>query len=84
VRGRHSQPQGRRGIESLTERLIALAERYKGTSAAQEKAVEERRGWLAEKRLEHALVKGIDAYVVDDTEEMRLAMPRPIEVIEGR
>ncbi|WP_332816731.1 methionine synthase [Sphingopyxis sp.] len=69
--------------ESPTERLIALAERYKGTSAAQEKAAEEWRGWEVAKRLEHALVKGIDAYVVDDTEEMRLLMPRPIEVIEG-
>ncbi|WP_447760567.1 methionine synthase [Sphingopyxis panaciterrae] len=69
--------------ESPTERLIALAERYKGTSAAQEKAAEEWRGWPVAKRLEHALVKGIDAYVVDDTEEMRLLMPRPIEVIEG-
>ncbi|NIJ35412.1 5-methyltetrahydrofolate--homocysteine methyltransferase [Sphingopyxis panaciterrae] len=69
--------------ESPTERLIALAERYKGSNPAQEKAAEEWRGWAVEKRLEHALVKGIDAYVVDDTEEMRLAMPRPIEVIEG-
>jgi len=69
--------------ESPTERLIALAERYKGKDAAQEKAAEEWRGWPVEKRLEHALVKGIDAYVVDDTEEMRLAMDRPIEVIEG-
>ena len=68
---------------SPTERLIALAERFKGTNAAQEKAAEEWRGWAVEKRLEHALVKGIDAYIVDDTEEMRLAMPRPIEVIEG-
>jgi 5-methyltetrahydrofolate--homocysteine methyltransferase len=69
--------------ESPTERLIALAERYKGTSAAQEKAAEEWRGWEVRKRLEHALVKGIDAHIVDDTEEMRLALPRPIEVIEG-
>ncbi len=69
--------------ESPTERLIALAERYKGTNAAQEKAAEEWRGWAVAKRLEHALVKGIDAYVVDDTEEMRLLLPRPIEVIEG-
>src|SRR3546814_16629961 len=69
--------------ESPTERLIALAERYKGKDAAQEKAAEEWRGWPVQKRLEHALVKGIDAYVVDDTEEMRLAMDRPIEVIEG-
>ncbi|OHD09377.1 methionine synthase [Sphingopyxis sp. RIFCSPHIGHO2_12_FULL_65_19] len=69
--------------ESPTERLIALAERYKGSNPAQEKAAEEWRGWDVAKRLEHALVKGIDAYVVDDTEEMRLLMPRPIEVIEG-
>jgi 5-methyltetrahydrofolate--homocysteine methyltransferase len=69
--------------ESPTERLIALAERYKGSNPAQEKAAEEWRGWEVAKRLEHALVKGIDAYVVDDTEEMRQLMPRPIEVIEG-
>lgn len=69
--------------ESPTERLIALAERYKGSNPAQEKAAEEWRGWPVAKRLEHALVKGIDAYVVDDTEEMRQLMPRPIEVIEG-
>ncbi|ALJ14346.1 methionine synthase [Sphingopyxis macrogoltabida] len=68
---------------SPTERLIALAERYKGTNAAQEKAAEEWRGWEVRKRLEHALVKGIDAHIVPDTEEMRLAMDRPIEVIEG-
>jgi 5-methyltetrahydrofolate--homocysteine methyltransferase len=69
--------------ESPTERLIALAERYKGKDAAQEKAAEEWRGWEVRKRLEHALVKGIDAHIVSDTEEMRLAMDRPIEVIEG-
>lgn len=68
---------------SPTERLIALAERYKGTNAAQEKAAEEWRGWDVRKRLEHALVKGIDAHIVDDTEEMRQQMDRPIEVIEG-
>jgi 5-methyltetrahydrofolate--homocysteine methyltransferase len=70
-----------------TERLIALAERYKGTDAAQEKAAAEWRGWSVERRIEHALVKGIDAHVVEDTEEARLAIKarggRPIEVIEG-
>src|SRR3989344_5297946 len=70
-------------VESPTERLIALAERYKGSNPAQEKAAEEWRGWPVAKRLEHALFKGIDAHVVDDTEEMRLLLPRPIEVIEG-
>ena len=69
--------------ESPTERLIALAERYKGSNPSQEKAAEEWRGWAVEKRLEHALVTGIAAHIVDDTEEMRLAMDRPIEVIEG-
>ncbi len=74
-------------FESQTERLIALAERYKGTDAAQEKAAAEWRGWAVEKRIEHALVKGIDMHVVEDTEEARLAIKvrggRPIEVIEG-
>jgi 5-methyltetrahydrofolate--homocysteine methyltransferase len=69
--------------EGATERLIALAESYKGTSPEQEKAAEEWRGWPVTKRLEHALVKGIDLYVVDDTEECRQQFARPIEVIEG-
>jgi 5-methyltetrahydrofolate--homocysteine methyltransferase len=70
-----------------TERLIALAEKYRGTDVAQEKAEAEWRGWPVNKRLEHALVKGIDADIVADTEEARLAIKmaggRPIEVIEG-
>ncbi|WP_137785825.1 methionine synthase [Sphingomonas sp. 3P27F8] len=65
------------------DRLVTLAERFRGTDAAAEKAAEEWRGWSVTKRLEHALVKGIDAYVVEDTEEARLAVSRPIEVIEG-
>ena len=65
------------------ERLVALAEKFRGTDAAAEKAAEEWRGWPVGKRLEHALVKGIDAHIVADTEEARLALPRPIEVIEG-
>jgi 5-methyltetrahydrofolate--homocysteine methyltransferase len=69
--------------EDATERLIALAEGFKGKDAAAEKEAEVWRSWPVAKRLEHALVKGIDAYVVDDTEEARLAFPRPIEVIEG-
>ncbi len=66
-----------------TERLITLAESFKGKSVADEKAAEEWRGWPVTKRLEHALVKGIDAYVVEDTEEARQSAKRPIEVIEG-
>ncbi|SLJ94745.1 MULTISPECIES: methionine synthase [Novosphingobium] len=73
--------------EDATERLIELAESFKGQDKAAEKAAEEWRGWEVTKRLEHALVKGIDAYVVEDTEEARQAAAdrggRPIEVIEG-
>ena len=70
-----------------TERLIALAESFKGKDAVAEKQAEEWRGWEPVKRIEHALVKGLDAFIVDDTEEMRAAVAarggRPIEVIEG-
>jgi 5-methyltetrahydrofolate--homocysteine methyltransferase len=69
--------------EDSTERLITLAEKYRGTDAVAEKAAEEWRSWPVAKRLEHALVKGLDAFVVEDTEEARLEMARPIEVIEG-
>ncbi|TGX55133.1 methionine synthase [Sphingomonas gei] len=65
------------------ERLVALAEKFRGTDAVAEKQAAEWRGWPVAKRLEHALVKGIDAFVVEDTEECRLAFARPIEVIEG-
>lgn len=65
------------------ERLVALAEKFRGTDAVAEKQAAEWRGWAVEKRLEHALVKGIDQYVVEDTEECRLKADRPIEVIEG-
>ncbi|WBO24565.1 methionine synthase [Sphingomonas abietis] len=66
-----------------TDRLITLAEKFRGTDAVAEKQAEEWRSWDVAKRLEHALVKGLDAYVVEDTEEARLLFPRPIEVIEG-
>jgi 5-methyltetrahydrofolate--homocysteine methyltransferase len=69
--------------EDATERLITLAEKYRGTDAVAEKAAEEWRSWPVVKRLEHALVKGIDAWVVEDTEEARQGFARPIEVIEG-
>jgi len=65
------------------DRLVTLAESFKGKDAASEKAAQEWRGWPVAKRLEHALVKGIDMYVVEDTEEARLAAAKPIEVIEG-
>ena len=66
-----------------TERLVALAERFKGTDAAEEKKLAEWRGLPVGERLSYALVKGIDANIVDDTEEARQLFARPIEVIEG-
>ncbi|WP_326523155.1 methionine synthase [Sphingomonas sp.] len=65
------------------ERLVALAEKYRGTDAVAEKAAAEWRSLPVTKRLEYALVKGIDLHVVEDTEECRLQFARPIEVIEG-
>ena len=67
VRGRHLRPPRRR-----TENLIALAERFRGTDAVAEKQAAEWRGWPVRERLAHALVKGIDADIVADTEEARL------------
>ncbi|MEP6010254.1 MAG: vitamin B12 dependent-methionine synthase activation domain-containing protein, partial [Parasphingorhabdus sp.] len=73
--------------EDATDRLITLAEKFRGTDEVAEKAAAEWRGYEVNKRLEHALVKGIDAHIIEDTEEMRLAVKgragRPIEVIEG-
>ncbi len=70
-----------------TENLITLAESYKGKDAKAEKEAAEWREYPVERRVEHALVKGIDAHIVEDTEEMRLAVKerggKPIEVIEG-
>ena len=70
-----------------TDRLITLAESFKGTDAVAQKAAEEWRGWDVVRRIEHALVKGIDAHIVDDTEIARAEIAarggRPIEVIEG-
>jgi len=70
--------------DDATERLLDLAEKYKGQggAAAREEDLSWRE-WPVARRLEHALVKGIDSYVIEDTEEARLAFARPIEVIEG-
>ncbi|RJY08251.1 methionine synthase [Aurantiacibacter aquimixticola] len=66
-----------------SERLVDLAESYKGKSKEDEKAEAEWRSLEVTKRLEYALVKGIDAHIVADTEEARQSAKRPIEVIEG-
>ncbi|CAN5899920.1 methionine synthase [soil metagenome] len=66
-----------------TDRLLELAPKYKGTGEVAAPQDAEWRSWPVDKRLEHALVKGMDQFVVADTEEARLQIARPIEVIEG-
>jgi 5-methyltetrahydrofolate--homocysteine methyltransferase len=67
-----------------TERLVDYGEALKGSGRAiSEKKAEEWRGGTVEERLSHALVKGIDAYIEQDTEEARLKLGRPLLVIEG-
>ncbi|RYD23917.1 MAG: methionine synthase [Verrucomicrobiaceae bacterium] len=66
-----------------TERLLELAESYKGQGG---KKVEEDLSWRdqpVEKRLEYALLKGIDKFIDEDTEEARVKYVRPLKVIEG-
>src|SRR6478672_4605100 len=69
--------------DDATERLITIAEAFKGTDAAAEKAAAEWRSLPVGERLSYALVKGIDAHIIEDTEEARQEFARPIQVIEG-
>jgi 5-methyltetrahydrofolate--homocysteine methyltransferase len=66
-----------------TERLLEIAARYKGGSTAKRAEDREWRNLPVAKRLEHALVKGIDDYIIEDTEAARRACARPLQVIEG-
>ncbi len=70
--------------DDATERLLDLAERYKGSAG---KEARERdlawREWGVGKRIEHALVNGITEFIDVDTEEARLGAERPLHVIEG-
>src|SRR3712207_6547115 len=67
-----------------TERLLELAEKYRDRDdETRETETLEWRSWPVEKRLEHALVKGIAEYVVEDAEEARQQYDHPVEVIEG-
>ena len=75
----------RRG--DAAERLLEIAERFNSTDQAEDPAAAEWRSLPVRERITHALVKGIDAHVDDDTEELRAEIAaaggRPIEVIEG-
>ncbi len=65
-----------------TERLVSFAETYKAGGKAQSEDLSWRAAPVAE-RLRHALVKGINTFIVEDTEEARRGFERPIQVIEG-
>ena len=70
-----------------TERLLTIAERFRASGEEHDPRAEQWRSLPVRERITHALVKGIDDHVVDDTEELRLELQsaggRPIEVIEG-
>ena len=70
--------------DDATERLLDIAEKYRGDGKKVEvKEDLEWRSWSVEKRLEHALVKGITDFIDEDTELCRQNAERPIQVIEG-
>ncbi|HEU5442220.1 MAG TPA: methionine synthase, partial [Steroidobacteraceae bacterium] len=69
--------------QDATERLLEIAARYKDDGGGKRKEDLEWRSLPVAKRLEHALVKGIDDFVIEDTEEARLAFEHPLQVIEG-
>ena len=68
---------------SATERMLEIAEKFRGGPKEEKTRDLAWREWSVEKRLEHALVNGITEFVEADTEEARLASERPLEVIEG-
>jgi 5-methyltetrahydrofolate--homocysteine methyltransferase len=81
----------REGIEDVlfnrrtdaTERLLELAQQYRGdgkTAAVEDAAW---RSLPVDERIAHAMVQGIDAFIIEDTEEARLAAEKPLHVIEG-
>ncbi|MEL0069911.1 MAG: methionine synthase [Betaproteobacteria bacterium] len=68
--------------EDATERLVTFAETYQSDAKTSTEDLSWREGTVNE-RLTHALVKGITKYILEDTEEARLAHEFPIQVIEG-
>jgi len=85
------QPELREACEDVvlnrradaTERLLAIAARFKGEGGVRRTEDLEWRKLPVNKRLEHALIKGIDDFIIEDTEAARLEADRPLAVIEG-
>lgn len=68
---------------TATERMLEIAERFRGDKREEKVRDLAWRDWTVEKRLEHALVNGITEFIEADTEEARVAAERPLHVIEG-
>jgi len=67
-----------------TDRLLEIADEYRGGGAGQDRKADlEWRTWPVERRLGHALVKGITEFIEEDTEAARSQTKRPLDVIEG-
>ncbi len=66
-----------------TERLLEIAERFRGQKGVEQKKDLSWREKPVKDRLAHALVNGITEFIVEDTEEARLSVERPLHVIEG-
>ena len=69
--------------EDATERLLDFAEQIIDNTTKKKLVVKEWRSTPLQERITHALVKGIDEFILEDIEEARLSASRPIEVIEG-
>jgi 5-methyltetrahydrofolate--homocysteine methyltransferase len=69
--------------EDATERLLTLAQEYKGGGAVAEVEDAAWRSLPVNERITHAMVHGIDAFIVEDTEEARQQAEKPLHVIEG-
>ena len=66
-----------------SERLLALAEKFRGKERKTQEQDLAWREWPVDKRLSHALVHGITEYIDTDTEDARALAKRPLDVIEG-
>jgi 5-methyltetrahydrofolate--homocysteine methyltransferase len=66
-----------------SERLLALAEKFRGQGKQTKEADLAWREWPVDKRLSHALVHGITEFIEEDTEAVRQSVARPLDVIEG-
>ncbi len=72
--------------EDATERLLAFAEEIKNDGNHKQKKKTQDLSWRREElqsRINHALVKGIDSFIIEDVEEARLLAEKPLTVIEG-